>query len=88
MSELWDTLTTGLILSLLFIGVSYIFWKRYDKPTPLMIERQEEKARLKEERGRPLNLPRIARPQRPSRALRERLEGQFRPSRRSLPVFR
>lgn len=50
MSELWDTLTTGLILSLLFIGVSYIFWKRYDKPTPLMIERQEEKARLKEER--------------------------------------
>ena len=50
MSELWDTLTTGLILSLLFIGVSYFFWKRYDKPTPLMIERQEEKARLKEER--------------------------------------
>jgi hypothetical protein len=35
---------------LLFIGVSYLFWKRYDKPTPLMIERQEEKARLKEER--------------------------------------
>lgn len=50
MSELWETLTTGLILSLLFIGVSYLFWKRYDKPTPLMIERQEEKDRLKEER--------------------------------------
>ena len=50
MSELWETLTTGLVLSLLFIGVSYLFWKRYDKPTPLMIERQEEKARLKEER--------------------------------------
>ena len=50
MSELWETLTTGLILSLLFIGVSYLFWKRYDKPTPLMIERQEEKERLKEER--------------------------------------
>ena len=50
MSELWDTLTTGLILSLLFIGVSYLFWKRFDKPTPLMIERQEEKERLKEER--------------------------------------
>ena len=47
MSELWDTLTTGLIVSLIFIGVSYFFWKRYDKPTPLMIERQEEKARLK-----------------------------------------
>ena len=50
MSELWETLTIGLVLSLLFIGVSYLFWKRYDKPTPLMIERQEEKARLKEER--------------------------------------
>ena len=50
MSELWETLTTGLVLSLLFIGVSYLFWKRYDKPTPLIIERQEEKARLKEER--------------------------------------
>src|SRR5210317_1993661 len=50
MSELWETLTTGLILSLLFIGVSYLFWRRYDKPTPLMIERQEERARLREER--------------------------------------
>ena len=50
MSELWETLTTGLVLSLLFIGVSYLFWKRYDKPTPLMIERQEERDRLKEER--------------------------------------
>ena len=49
MSELWETLTTGLVLSL-FIGVSYLFWKRYDRPTPLMIERQEEKDRLKEER--------------------------------------
>jgi len=50
MSELWETLTTGLILSLLFIGVSYLFWRRYDRPTPLMIERQEERDRLKEER--------------------------------------
>ena len=50
MSEVWDTLTTGLIVSLVFIAVSYFFWKRYDRPTPLMIERQEEKARLKEER--------------------------------------
>lgn len=50
MSELWDTLTTGLVVSLVFIAVSYFFWKRYDRPTPLMIERQEEKARLKEER--------------------------------------
>ncbi|MEL0312196.1 MAG: hypothetical protein VXA43_02300 [Candidatus Poseidoniales archaeon] len=50
MSELWETLTTGLVLSLLFIGVSYLFWRRYDQPTPLMIERQEERDRLKEER--------------------------------------
>ena len=50
MSELWESLTTGLILSLLFIGVSYLFWRRYDRPTPLMIERQEERDRLKEER--------------------------------------
>ena len=50
MAELWETLTTGLILSLLFIGVSYFFWRRYDKPTPLMLERQEEKDRLREER--------------------------------------
>lgn len=49
MSELWETLTTGLIVSLVFIGLSYLFWRRYDKPTPLMIERQEEKERLREE---------------------------------------
>ena len=50
MSELWDTLTTGLVLSLVLIAISYLFWKRFDKPTPLMIERQEERERLKEER--------------------------------------
>jgi hypothetical protein len=49
MSELWETLTTGLIVSLVFIGLSYFFWRRYDQPTPLMIERQEEKERLREE---------------------------------------
>jgi hypothetical protein len=50
MSELWDTLITGLIVSLVFIALSYFFWKRYDEPTPLMIERREEKERLKAER--------------------------------------
>jgi len=50
MAELWETLTIGLILSLLFIGVSYFFWRRYDRPTPLMVEREEEKQRLKAER--------------------------------------
>lgn len=50
MAELWETLTIGLIISLLFIGVSYFFWRRYDRPTPLMVEREEEKQRLKAER--------------------------------------
>jgi len=49
MSELWDSLTTGLIVSLVLLALSYLFWRRYDRPTPLMIEREEEKARLKEE---------------------------------------
>ena len=50
MAELWETLTIGLVLSLFFIGLSYFFWRRYDRPTPLMIEREEEKQRLKAER--------------------------------------
>jgi len=49
MADLWETLTIGFVLSLLFIGVSYLFWRRYDRPTPLMVERAEEKARLREE---------------------------------------
>ena len=49
MAELWETLTIGFVLSLLFIGASYLFWRRYDRPTPLMVERAEEKARLREE---------------------------------------
>ena len=50
MAELWETLTIGLAVSLIFIGVSYFFWQRYDRPTPLMIEREEEKQRLKAEK--------------------------------------
>lgn len=49
MAELWETLSIGLVVSLLFIGISYLFWRRYDQPTPLMIERAEEKARLRDE---------------------------------------
>jgi len=49
-AELWETLTTLLIISLIFIAISYFFWKRYDQPTALMIDRQEEKQRLKSER--------------------------------------
>ena len=49
MADLWETLTIGLVCSLVFIGLSYFFWRRYDQPTPLMIERAEEKQRLKDE---------------------------------------
>jgi hypothetical protein len=49
-AELWETLSIGLVISLLFIGLSYFFWQRYDKPTPLMVEREEEQQRLKAER--------------------------------------
>jgi len=49
MATLWETLTTGLIVSLVFILISYFFWKRYDKPTPLMLEREEEKQRIRSE---------------------------------------
>ena len=50
MEDLVSTLTTGLIISLIFIAISYFFWKKFDKPTPLMIEREEERRQLKEER--------------------------------------
>jgi hypothetical protein len=50
MEDLVSTLTTGLIISLIFIALSYFFWKKFDKPTPLMIEREEERKQMKEER--------------------------------------
>lgn len=50
MEDLVSTLTTGLIISLIFIALSYFFWKKFDKPTPLMIEREEERKQIKEER--------------------------------------
>jgi hypothetical protein len=50
MEDLVSTLTTGLIISLIFIAISYFFWRKFDKPTPLMIEREEERRQLKEER--------------------------------------
>ena len=50
MENLVSTLTTGLIISLIFIALSYFFWKKFDKPTPLMIEREEERKQIKEER--------------------------------------
>ena len=50
MEDLVSTLTTGLIISIIFIAMSYFFWKKFDKPTPLMIEREEERRQIKQER--------------------------------------
>ena len=50
MEDLVQTLVTGLILSILFLAISYAFWKRYDRPTEKMIEHQEGKAKMKHER--------------------------------------
>ena len=50
MEELVKTLLTGLILAIVFIAISYLFWKRFDKPTEKMIENQQSKAKLSHER--------------------------------------
>ena len=50
MEDLVRTLLTGLICSIIFIAVSYFFWKRFDKPTEKMIENQQSKEKLRHER--------------------------------------
>ena len=50
MEDLVRTLLTGLIVSIVFIAISYFFWKRFDKPTEKMIENQQSKAKLRHER--------------------------------------
>ena len=50
MEELVRTLLIGLICSIVFIGISYFFWKRFDKPTEKMIEHREGKAKVRHER--------------------------------------
>ena len=50
MEDLVQTLVTGLIISILFLAISYAFWKRYDRPTEKMIEHQEVKAKVRHER--------------------------------------
>ena len=50
MEELVRTLIIGLICSIVFIGISYFFWKRFDKPTEKMIEHREGKAKVRHER--------------------------------------
>jgi len=50
LEDLVQTLVTGLIISILFLAISYAFWKRYDRPTEKMIEHQEGKAKMRHER--------------------------------------
>ena len=50
MEDLVRTLITGFVVSILFLGISYFFWKRFDKPTEKMIEHQETKAKVRHER--------------------------------------
>ncbi|MDE0558116.1 MAG: hypothetical protein OSB30_06560 [Candidatus Poseidoniaceae archaeon] len=50
MEELVKTLLTGLICSIVFIAISYFFWKRFDKPTEKMIVNQQSKVKLRHER--------------------------------------
>jgi hypothetical protein len=50
MEELVRTLLIGLIVSIVFIAISYFFWKRFDKPTEKMIVNQQSKEKLRHER--------------------------------------
>jgi len=50
MEELVRTLLIGLIVSIVFIAISYFFWKRFDKPTEKMSEHREGKAKVRHER--------------------------------------
>ena len=50
MEPLVQWLLGGLILSLLFIGVTRWFWSRYDKPSEEAIEWQKEQAEKRKER--------------------------------------
>ena len=50
MEPLVQWLLGGLILSLLFIGITRWFWSRYDKPSEEAIEWQKEQAEKRKER--------------------------------------
>ena len=49
MEDLVETLITGFVLSVLFIGIVWWFWRRYDQPSEAQLEREEELAKKKEE---------------------------------------
>ena len=50
MEDLVRTLITGFVISIVFLGIAYLFWRRFDKPTEKMIEHQEVKEKVRHER--------------------------------------
>lgn len=49
MEDLVETLITGFVISVLFIGIAWWFWRRYDQPSDAQIEREEELAKKQQE---------------------------------------
>ena len=49
MEDLVETLVTGFVLSVVFIGIAWWFWRRYDRPSEAQLEREEELAKKKQE---------------------------------------
>jgi len=49
MDDLVETLTFGLLASVILIFISWWFWKRYDEPSEAQIEREESIAQKKKE---------------------------------------
>lgn len=49
MEDLVETLITGFVISVLFIGIAWWFWRRYDQPSEAQLEREEELAKKKQE---------------------------------------
>lgn len=49
MEDLVETLIIGFVVSVLFIGIVWWFWRRYDQPSEAQLEREEELAKKKQE---------------------------------------
>ena len=49
MEDLVETLIIGFVISVLFIGIVWWFWRRYDQPSDAQLEREEELAKKKQE---------------------------------------
>lgn len=49
MDDLVETLAIGLLVSLVLIFIAWWFWKRYDRPSPAQIEREETLAKKQQE---------------------------------------